>query len=105
MKTHGLELYDVEYFPEIHGGTIPRLERARRGERPPTARLKEFLAKEELFGSDQGTSSSARPSPNAFSTTARGCALTARGSERHRQDDAGLRRQREEQYLDELLRS
>jgi hypothetical protein len=49
MKAHGLELYDVEYFPEIHGGTI-RAYSARAGERVPTARLKEFLAKEEAFG-------------------------------------------------------
>ena len=34
MKAHGLELYDVEYFPEIHGGTI-RSYIARAGERKP----------------------------------------------------------------------
>jgi SAM-dependent methyltransferase len=49
MKAHGLELYDVEHFPDIHGGTI-RAYSARAGERKPTARLKEFLAKEEAFG-------------------------------------------------------
>ncbi len=49
MKAHGLELYDVEYFPEIHGGTI-RAYSARAGERQATARLKQFLAKEESFG-------------------------------------------------------
>lgn len=49
MKAHGLELYDVEYFPEIHGGTI-RSYIARTGERKPTARLAEALRKEEAFG-------------------------------------------------------
>ena len=49
MKKHGLEVFDVEYFPEIHGGTI-RVYSARAGERPSTARLKEFLRKEESFG-------------------------------------------------------
>jgi SAM-dependent methyltransferase len=49
MKAHGLELYDVEYFPDIHGGTI-RSYTARAGERKPTAKLKEMLANEEKFG-------------------------------------------------------
>lgn len=49
MKKHGLEVFDVEYFPEIHGGTI-RVYNARVGERPMTPRLKEFLRKEEAFG-------------------------------------------------------
>ena len=49
MKAHGLELYDVEYFPEIHGGTI-RSFIARAGERKPTARLAEMLAREKTFG-------------------------------------------------------
>ncbi|MBI3289652.1 MAG: methyltransferase domain-containing protein [Elusimicrobia bacterium] len=49
MKTHGLVLYDVEYFPDIHGGTI-RSYVARAGERQATAKLTEFLRKEEAFG-------------------------------------------------------
>lgn len=49
MRTHGLELYDVEYFPDIHGGTI-RSYTARAGERRPTARLAEMLAREEDMG-------------------------------------------------------
>ena len=49
MKAQDLELYDVEYFPDIHGGTI-RSYSARAGERKPTARLKEFLEREEAFG-------------------------------------------------------
>ena len=49
MKSHGLELYDVEYFADIHGGTI-RSYIARSGERKATARLTEALRKEEAFG-------------------------------------------------------
>lgn len=49
MKAHGLELYDVEYFADIHGGTI-RSYVARAGERKPTARLAEALDKETVFG-------------------------------------------------------
>ena len=49
MKRHGLELYDVEHFPDIHGGTI-RSYIARAGERKPTARLAAMLLKEETFG-------------------------------------------------------
>jgi SAM-dependent methyltransferase len=49
MKAHGLELYDVEHFPDIHGGTI-RSYIARAGERKPTARLAEALRKETAFG-------------------------------------------------------
>lgn len=49
MKAHGLELYDVEYFADIHGGTI-RSYIARAGERKPTARLAEALRKEADFG-------------------------------------------------------
>jgi SAM-dependent methyltransferase len=49
MKKRGLDVWDVEYFPEIHGGTI-RVFAARAGERAPTARLADFLRKEEAFG-------------------------------------------------------
>lgn len=49
MKAHGLELYDVEHFPEIHGGTI-RSYVTRAGERVPTERLAAMLRKEEAFG-------------------------------------------------------
>jgi len=49
MKKHGLEVFDVEYFPDIHGGTI-RVYNARAGEREPSARLRDFLRKEEAFG-------------------------------------------------------
>ena len=49
MKKHGLEVFDVEYFPEIHGGTI-RVYNARAGERKPTERLNGFLRKEETLG-------------------------------------------------------
>ena len=49
MKAHGLELWDAEYFPDIHGGTI-RSFISREGERAPTARLREMLEKERAFG-------------------------------------------------------
>jgi SAM-dependent methyltransferase len=49
MKKHGLEVYDAEHFPEIHGGTM-RVFTARAGERAATARLQDFLRREEVFG-------------------------------------------------------
>jgi len=49
LEKYGLELFDVEYFPDIHGGTI-RASSARRGERAPSARLLQFLDREEKFG-------------------------------------------------------
>ena len=49
MLKHGLAVHDAEYFPEIHGGTI-RVFVSRSGERRPTARLQDFLRKEEIFG-------------------------------------------------------
>lgn len=49
MKKHGLEVFDVEHFPDIHGGTV-RVYNARAGERPASARLRDFLRKEEAFG-------------------------------------------------------
>jgi SAM-dependent methyltransferase len=49
MKKHALDLYDADYFPEIHGGTL-RVFCAAAGEREPAPRLKEFLRKEEKFG-------------------------------------------------------
>lgn len=49
MEKHGLSVFDVERFPDIHGGTI-RVSIARAGTRAPSARLKEFLGREEAFG-------------------------------------------------------
>jgi SAM-dependent methyltransferase len=49
MLKHGLAVHDAEYFPEIHGGTI-RVFVSRAGERQPSARLQDFLRKEEKFG-------------------------------------------------------
>lgn len=49
MQAHGLELYDVEHFPDIHGGTI-RSYTARAGERAVTPRLKDALEREKAFG-------------------------------------------------------
>ena len=49
MKKHGLEVWDAEHFPEIHGGTL-RVYCAPAGERAPSPRLREFLRKEEAFG-------------------------------------------------------
>lgn len=49
MQAHGLELYDVEHFPDIHGGTI-RSYAARAGERAVTPRLTDALEREQAFG-------------------------------------------------------
>mgnify|MGYP001584441532 FL=1 len=49
MRSHGLELFDVDYFPDIHGGTI-RAYCAPAGRRSPTPRLAERLAREQAFG-------------------------------------------------------
>ncbi len=49
FERRGLDVFDAEYFPEIHGGTI-RLFAARAGERAPSARLKGLLTREEAFG-------------------------------------------------------
>jgi SAM-dependent methyltransferase len=49
LARRGLEAFDVEYFPDIHGGTI-RTWAARPGDRAPRPRLREFLRREEAFG-------------------------------------------------------
>ncbi|MBI4423978.1 MAG: methyltransferase domain-containing protein [Elusimicrobia bacterium] len=49
MKAHRFEVFDVEYFKDIHGGSV-RVWCARAGERPATARLAGFLAREKAFG-------------------------------------------------------
>lgn len=49
MKAEGLEVVDVEYFPDIHGGTI-RTYCAFRGARKPAPRVAEHLAREKTLG-------------------------------------------------------
>lgn len=49
MKANDLELFDVEYFPDIHGGTI-RSFVGHVGERTPSSRLESALKQEEKFG-------------------------------------------------------
>ncbi|HTO93654.1 MAG TPA: sugar nucleotide-binding protein, partial [Bacteroidota bacterium] len=49
MAKHGMELFDVEYFGDLHGGTI-RSFICRAGERTRTGRVEEHLAREKSFG-------------------------------------------------------
>jgi len=49
VALHGMALVDVEYFADLHGGTI-RSFICREGERPRSARVEEFLAREASFG-------------------------------------------------------
>src|SRR5205085_11424876 len=49
MRRHGLALFDVERFPEIHGGTI-RVFVCRAGERLPSERVTALLESEREFG-------------------------------------------------------
>ena len=49
MAQHGMNVFDVEYFKDLHGGTI-RVFVARRGDHPETPNLQAFLKKEEEFG-------------------------------------------------------
>lgn len=49
LKQHGLELFDAEYFPNIHGGSI-RAMSSFVGRRPPSERLKAMMAAEADFG-------------------------------------------------------
>lgn len=46
---HGLEMFDVEYFPDLHGGTV-RVFVSRAGEYEPSDRLRGRLAEESSFG-------------------------------------------------------
>lgn len=49
MKKHDLEVFDVEYFPDIHGGTIRTYidRKGRRAVRPP---VQKYLERERAFG-------------------------------------------------------
>jgi SAM-dependent methyltransferase len=49
MRMHGLVVFDVEHFPDIHGGTI-RVFASRVGERTPSARTVAMLERERSFG-------------------------------------------------------
>jgi hypothetical protein len=49
MSMHDMDVFDVEYFADLHGGTI-RTYVCRRGERERTPRVAEYLAREAAFG-------------------------------------------------------
>ncbi len=49
MGMHEMEVFDVEYFPDLHGGTI-RTYVCRRGERERSARVDRYLERERAFG-------------------------------------------------------
>ena len=48
MTMHGMVVFDVEYFPDLHGGTI-RTYVCRRGDYPVRPRVGEFLERERTF--------------------------------------------------------
>jgi dTDP-4-dehydrorhamnose reductase/SAM-dependent methyltransferase len=49
MEMHGLAVFDVEYFPDLHGGTI-RTYVSRKGEFERASQVAEYLAREAAFG-------------------------------------------------------
>jgi dTDP-4-dehydrorhamnose reductase len=49
MRMHGLEVFDVEYFEDIHGGTV-RVYVCRANDYPVGQNVKTFMEKEEKFG-------------------------------------------------------
>lgn len=49
VARHGLSVLDVEYFADIHGGTV-RIYIGRTAERAPAARVAEYLEREQAFG-------------------------------------------------------
>jgi hypothetical protein len=49
MGAHALAVFDVEHFPDIHGGTI-RVFACRAGRREPSDRVTATLARERAFG-------------------------------------------------------
>jgi len=52
MGMHELDVFDVEYFPDLHGGTI-RTYVCRRGDYARTPRVGEYLRSETAFGITQ----------------------------------------------------
>src|SRR3989454_8044449 len=53
LSAHGLVVFDVEHFPDIHGGTI-RVFACRAGEREPSGRVTETEERERAFGIRNG---------------------------------------------------
>lgn len=49
MRMHGLEIFDVDYFAEIHGGTI-RVFVSRVGDYAINPRVEQFMKREKDFG-------------------------------------------------------
>ena len=49
FRAHGLDVFDVDHFPDIHGGTI-RVFASRSGAREASARVAETLERELAFG-------------------------------------------------------
>jgi dTDP-4-dehydrorhamnose reductase/SAM-dependent methyltransferase len=49
MSMHDMDVFDVEYFADLHGGTI-RTYVCRRGEHERTPRVAEYLDREAAFG-------------------------------------------------------
>jgi SAM-dependent methyltransferase len=49
VANHGMEVVNVEYFPNIHGGTI-RVHIARKGSRSAAPAVAQFLERERAFG-------------------------------------------------------
>jgi novobiocin biosynthesis protein NovU/D-mycarose 3-C-methyltransferase len=49
LGAHGLDVFDVDHFPDIHGGTI-RVFACRAGTRQPSARVAAKLERERVFG-------------------------------------------------------
>lgn len=49
MEMHALQVFDVQYFPDIHGGTV-RVFVSRHGDYPLNGRVMKFFENEEKFG-------------------------------------------------------
>lgn len=49
VRMHGFELFDVEYFKDLHGGTV-RVYVARAGDFPVSPNVQTFVARENEFG-------------------------------------------------------
>jgi dTDP-4-dehydrorhamnose reductase/2-polyprenyl-3-methyl-5-hydroxy-6-metoxy-1,4-benzoquinol methylase len=49
MAAHGMTVFDVEYFKDLHGGTV-RVSSCRTGVYAPTPAVERFLAGERTFG-------------------------------------------------------
>ncbi|HTP81004.1 MAG TPA: class I SAM-dependent methyltransferase [Bacteroidota bacterium] len=49
MDFHGMQVFDVEYFQELHGGTT-RVYVSRKNEFPKASAVQEYLDREKVFG-------------------------------------------------------